>query len=111
MGMTIDEAIKIVRTMHYPTNGDNEKERDTAIMLLLDIARKYQKIQADYEKRLKADMVAMLADIQLEIKQNQIIAPQDSFYDKKLDGQFNRGISKASEIIQEKINALKEDTK
>ena len=56
----------------------------------------------------KADMVAMLTEIQLEIEENQIIAPQDTFYDKKLDGQFNKGISKASEIIQQKIDKLKE---
>lgn len=64
--------------------------------------------KADYENRLKADMVAMLTEIQLEIEENQIIAPQDTFYDKKLDGQFNKGIFKASEIIQQKINKLKE---
>lgn len=67
--------------------------------------------KADYENRLKADMQAILTELQLKIEENQIIAPQDTFYDKKLDGQFNRGIFKASEIIQQKINSLKEDSK
>ena len=57
----------------------------------------------------KDEVISMLTDLELEIEKNQIIAPQDSFYDKKLDGQFNKGISKASEIIQQKINSLKEN--
>lgn len=66
--------------------------------------------KADYEARLKADLMAMLTEIQLEIEENQIIAPQDTFYDKKLDGQFNKGISKASEVIQQKIDKLKAES-
>ena len=60
--------------------------------------------KADYEARLKADMVAMLTEIQLEIEEC-------------VDGaegspQFEQGVSNArvqvAEIIQQKINELKE---
>ena len=55
--------------------------------------------KADYETRLKADMVAMLTEIQLEYKdniQNGII-------------KIYSGNEKLFEIIQQKINALKGD--
>ncbi len=51
--------------------------------------------KADYEARLKADMVAMLTDIQLEIEE--------------LDTPNNNGAyMECSEIIQQKIDALRE---
>ena len=75
-------------------------ERDK---LTIDTMRKYQQLQADYEARLKADMVAMLTEIQLDIEEC-------------VDGaegspQFEQGVTTARvqvvEIIQEKINDLK----
>ncbi len=61
--------------------------------------------KADYEARLKADMMAMLAEIQLEIEES-------------VDGgegspQFEQGVDIARcqvvRIIQQKINKLKEE--
>ena len=40
-----------------------------ALQIAKDTLRKYQMMQADYETRLKADMVAMLTEIQLEMEE------------------------------------------
>ena len=62
--------------------------------------------KADYETRLKADMVAMLTEIQLEIKELW-----DNRYDVWLDNQYYIGksdtLEEVDEVIQQKINALK----
>jgi hypothetical protein len=51
--------------------------------------------KADYEKRLKADMVAMLTELQLEIEELDTPNNGSAYMD-------------CAEIIQEKINSLKE---
>jgi hypothetical protein len=54
--------------------------------------------KADYETRLKADMVAMLEEIRQEIEELK---------DEPACCQhFVRGIRRSSEVIQQKINAL-----
>lgn len=62
-----------------------------------------------YEARLKADMVAMLTDIQLEIKELW-----DSRYDVWLDNQYYIGksdtLEEVDEVIKEKIDALKAES-
>ena len=55
--------------------------------------------KADYEARLKADMVAMLTEIQLEIEELKK-EPAHCHH-------FERGIRYSSEIIQQKIDKLK----
>ena len=54
-----------------------------------------------YEARLKADMVAMLTEIQLEIEElkNEPACCQH----------FVRGVRRSSEVIQQKIDKLKEN--
>ena len=55
--------------------------------------------RADYENRLKADLVAMLTELQLEIEE------------KRIDGSFyGEAIWDCAELIQQKINSLKEGT-
>ena len=53
--------------------------------------------KADYEARLKADMVAMLTDIQLEIEELQ----------GKYSPYYDEASQHTSEVIQQKIDALK----
>ena len=55
-----------------------------------------------YEARLKADLVAMLTDIQLEIEElkNEPACCQH----------YKRGVDRSSNVIQQKINSLKENT-
>lgn len=106
MGMTIEEisyrlqALLTMCTFQDAVGHDlSQKEiklynqaKDEAI----DTMRKYQHLQADYENRLKADMVAMLTEIQLEIEE--------------LDASGNDwSYMNCSEIIQQKIDSLKEN--
>ena len=62
--------------------------------------------KAEYEARLKSDMVAMLTEIQLEIEEKSIIDYDEDLYD---GGECIISISEINEIIQQKINALKEN--
>lgn len=57
------------------------------------LAGKYHMMQAGYNARLKADMVAMLTELHLEIEEMPM------YYDP----------SDVSDIIQQKINLLKEN--
>ena len=67
MGMTIDKAIPKIQFVRNALNDDMEIAK--AYDMAIETMRKYQMMQAEYEARLKADMVAMLTDIQLEIEE------------------------------------------
>ena len=54
--------------------------------------------KADYKNRLKADLVAILTEIQMEIEE---LDPSGDEWSDSLDA--------CSDIIQQKINALKEN--
>lgn len=58
----------------------------------------YKDAKADYETRLKADVVAMLTELQLEIEESG-----------NCGRAFHLGLQMASKIIQKKINKLKEN--
>lgn len=60
-------------------------------------ADEYEKFKADYENRLKADLVAMLTEIQLEIREHDPGCGWEGYADKNV----------IDCIIQEKINSLK----
>ena len=56
--------------------------------------------KADYENRIKADLVSILTEIQIEIEElSTPPAYQDEDY-------FLMGTNRCSELIQQKINAL-----
>ena len=64
--------------------------------------------KADYENRLKADIVAMLTEIQLEIEEK-------SYYDTTIIGNYEDEVrinlvelDDVNDIIQQKIDKLKE---
>ena len=101
MEMTIDKTIEFFNGLecHTPQAKD---ARDVAI----DTMRKYQMMQADYEARLKADMVAMLTEIKLECEENTV-----RWYVGRVDGKSDDVvlIDTLNEIIEQKINALKEN--
>lgn len=67
--------------------------------------------KADYENRLKADMVAMLTELQLEIHKLENPYPHD--YDNLLPlaqhNAFYDAKSTIEDLVDEKINTLKED--
>ena len=89
--MTIDEAIE------YLTDFSIYSPYQEAI----DKVSVYiEQFQADYENRLKADMVAILTELQLEI--------EDIFKEEELiDEKWANGLHYSEKIIQQKINALK----
>ena len=64
--------------------------------------------KADYEARLKADMVAILTDIQLEIEEQRISEPHN-----EQEKYWNMGAKSMKDIcngiFQEKIDKLKEE--
>jgi hypothetical protein len=60
-------------------------------------------LECDYNARLKADMVAILTEIQLEIEEIKIDEPLGFQHINK----FYEGVSASSEVIQERINALR----
>jgi hypothetical protein len=63
-------------------------------------------MQADYKARLRADMAAMLAEIQLECEENTV-----RWYVGRVDGKSDDVvlIDTLNKIIEQKINALKEN--
>lgn len=68
----------------------------------IETMRKYQQLQADYENRLKADMVAMLEDLRLDFQEAELAGVID-----------NKELIFADEVddlVQQKINALKENS-
>ena len=65
--------------------------------------------KSDYETRLKADMVAMLTDIQLEIEELYSMAGYDGRGMPTFSTDYIRK-NKVNELIQQKINSLKENT-
>jgi hypothetical protein len=119
MGMTIDKIIK--RLLWFEDYNEEDycggdriqdehgdwfykvtEEDFEAFRQASDIMRKYQQLQVDYSNRLKADMVAMLTDVQLEIEELDL---KDSFLD------YQRGAEETREyianLIQQKIDALR----
>ena len=109
MGMTIDntcepkpmskeEIVDTLKTMVFGVQAFerfNAKERET-----LD---KAWNIIDQYENRLKADMVAMLTEIQLECEENTV-----RWYVGRVDGKSDDVVLKETlnEINQQKNNAL-----
>ena len=67
----------------------------------LNIMCKYQQLQTEYENRLKADLVAMLEELQEEIEKLK--------NEPACCHHFVRGIRRSSEVIQQKIDKLKEN--
>lgn len=108
MGMTIDKAISHLNT-YSSTMGSGQttqEQHEESKRVAVDTMRKYQQLQADYENRLKADLKAILVEIQLEIKELW-----DNRYDVWLDNQYYIGksdtLEEVDEVIQQKIKTLR----
>lgn len=76
---------------------------------IISIVRENYIPKADYETRLKADMVAMLTEIQLEIEELDSRAGYDGNGMPTFSTDYIRK-KKVNDIIQQKINALKAET-
>ena len=108
--MSKEEIVDTLKTMVFGRQAFerfNAKERET-----LD---KAWNIIDQYEARLKADMVAMLTDIQLEIEekeqyyQDKFLESKNVVHDVAMGGRMF-GCGECKEVIQQKIDALKEQT-
>lgn len=72
---------------------------------ILDDVKPVEAIPKDqYEARLKADMVAMLTEIQLEIEEHKMTSGVTN------QGTWNECIACCSIVIQQKINSLKAES-
>ena len=102
MGMTIEVIIQGLKETYMICCSVYAYDRKKYIDGAIDRLHKYQMMQADYDTRLKADMVAMLTEIQLEIEELKN-EPSHCHH-------FERGIRYSSNIIQQKINILKAES-
>ena len=85
------------------------KENNELINDLEELRTMINKFAESYEKRLKADLVAMLTEIQLEIEEIEIDVPF-GFEPVSKTSAFYEGVSASSKLIQQKINALKAES-
>lgn len=96
-----------IRTSNAKTYEQHAKEYRQILRYLAE----YRLMQADYENRLKADMVAMLTEVQLEIEELRLDRPLMSRgyecygHEDKTPTEIQQ---ECSDIIQQKIDALKE---
>lgn len=66
--------------------------------------------KAEYESRLKADMVAILTEIQLEIEEEKTNTEHLHYDELEQAESYNIGVDNCSNIIQQKINSLKSES-
>ena len=86
-----------IRTSNAKTHEQHAKEYRQILRYFVE----YRLMQADYENRLKSDLEAILTELQLEIEElDTPPAYQDEDY-------FLIGTNRCSELIQQKINALR----
>lgn len=106
--MNREEVVETLKTMVFGVRAFerfNTKEREA-----LD---KAWNLIDQYETRLKADMVAMLTELQLEIEE---LPPTNRAITDSLGlicyghSEYEATAKDASKIIQQKINSLKENT-
>ena len=64
----------------------------------------------EYENRLKADLVAMLTEMQLEIEEEKQDTKHLHYDDLERAESYNVGIDNCIDIIQQKINSLKSES-
>ena len=112
MGRLIDEDILIDSIPDLSVFEQEDFGTPDMIRLIEDAPTVQAIPKADYENRLKADMVAVLTEIQLEIEekeqhfQDKFIESKNAVHGAAMSGRMF-GCGECKEIIQQKINALK----
>lgn len=119
MGRLIDADVLIAELKESALHHCNNPREDCLLQRDRVIVRAQPTVEAipkaDYETRLKADMVAMLTDIQMEIADNveSIIGHYDASTPERkrplCKSARNEGRTECIDVIQQKINALKGD--
>lgn len=75
------------------------RENQIYKLKVIQLTKERQMLECDYNARLKADMAAMLTEIQMEIEEFENCGKA-----------FHLGLQMASNIIQRKINELKAES-
>ena len=100
------DADKVIKDMQYyhddsaQTSVYTRLGFETAIEVVKSASPVEAIPKADYENRLKADMVAMLEELRLEA---------DEINGHRYDSNFWEGVCTYDDLVKEKINALKGD--
>lgn len=137
MGMIIDDSVKqkllnslaeessmVISTAYaYAKNyilygEDITKEWTTAVQQASVIekvslnawAQAYETFRKEYETRLKADLVTMLTEIQLEIEEEKQDTKHLHYNDLENAESYNNGIDNCIDIIQQKIDKCKAES-
>lgn len=102
MGMSIDEAIHHLNTWSttHGSGQTTDKQHEEAKKMAIDTMRKYQMFQADYVNRLKADLEAILVELQLDVEE----------MDSGCGWEGYRPTAQVIGLIQQKINELKAES-
>lgn len=105
--MTREEAIEEIKNYNknYPS-GLSKECRDYIIKALAQEPI-LDKIRADYENRLKADLVAILTEIQLEFEEEKLNTEHLHYDDLESAESYNTGIDNCIDTIQQKIDKYK----
>ena len=101
MGRLIDADILIAELKESASHHCNNPREDSLLQRDRVIVRAQPTVEAipkaDYENRLKADLVAMLTEIQLEMESLRFGQPLRKYV-----------VDECLDVIQQKINSLKE---
>jgi hypothetical protein len=88
------------------------RENQIYKLKVIQLTKERQMLECDYNARLKADMAAMLTDLQLEIEENKAAINEEIVYRGRTDlVHFINGINLCLVAIERKINGLKENEK
>lgn len=106
MGRMIDADRLIAELKESAFHHCNNSREDSLLQRDRVIVRAQPTVEAipkdQYEARLKADMVAMLTELQTEVEK---IVKEEELIDKK----WANGLHYSEKIIQQKIDKLKEN--
>lgn len=106
--MRLIDADKLKKQFDLKSTNPNYRVDNHNIWSIIKNAPTVEAIpRAEYEARLKADMVAMLTDIQLEIEEKKFLESSCSFMDKTEEKNYAVYTDDISKVIQQKIDKLK----
>lgn len=95
--MTIDNAIGLLERGSQYNYYDSAEDFCKAYDMAIEIMRKYQMMQTDYEARLRADMMAILKEMRAEM---EYVEPHDM-------GEIII-LNACKQVVDTRINSLKE---
>ena len=108
MGRLIDADVLIAELKESALHHCNNPREDCLLQRDRVIVRAQPTVEAipkaDYENRLKADMVAMLEELKEQLREMH----EDFFETEHFDEAY--GVSDSIDVIQQKIDSLKENT-